>query len=241
MTKLKVSHKTYRSFEFIVGLRHPGVVTALVPYGYSPEVAAEGVELLKRVTLLSHDSFDLPDTSTNLWKRLDHFESLWFRVSRSSLARRFPVIAAHFFANLAQADGKRTTFGLITFLDRLRALAAGEAPFGAEGPQARALLRERGLTDEVEQEGQALIDQLTTAAININSDHRTELEAAEAVLWNWYTDWSGIARAVIKSKGQLRALGFRKARPSSEEEEVLVIEPGDPLPALPAKEPQAAE
>jgi hypothetical protein len=35
-----------------------------------------------------------------------------------------------------------------------------------------------------------------------------ELIAADAAMWSWYLEWSGIARAVIPKKGVLRKLGL---------------------------------
>ena len=45
-----------------------------------------------------------------------------------------------------------------------------------------------------------------------------DLAAAEADLWAWYKEWSGIARVVVTERNLLRKMGFLGTRRASGEE-----------------------
>ena len=55
-------------------------------------------------------------------------------------------------------------------------------------------------------------------------------------MWDWYLEWSQIARIAIKSRPLLRLLGFLKTGRGSSEEPALPGEPDDvPGAATPAE------
>ncbi|HEX7479477.1 MAG TPA: hypothetical protein VF331_16860 [Polyangiales bacterium] len=119
---------------------------------------------------------------------------------------------------------------LATLVERLGAMDDPNGAYGADGPAARVLLTQRGLTDERLAEAKAMLDQLGTFGGDVvpppSAADPSEIEAA---LWSWYLEWSGIARAVIRDRRLLRALGFLQGHGGS-----VVDDAGDPAPVEPA-------
>jgi hypothetical protein len=234
MKNSRITNKAYRVLGFIWGLRNPAVVRALAPYGFSPEVLVEGGEYMQHFSNVCLSGTD-PTVAVEerLTRRLDEFENQWFPIAKAALSRHHPALGEAFFANLSQSQGKGTTFGLMTFVSRLETLAEGEAPFGADGPVARALLAERGITAEVEAEAHALVEEVYSIAPEEKAaSNNAERDEAEADLWAWYLEWSAVARAVIKDKATLRSLGFRKRSRAGSDEEDSSDDEQDAAPAL---------
>src|SRR6187551_2173459 len=156
-------HKTrhIQVLDFIMGARSPQVLAALAPYGFNHEVLVEGTELLRRSVVFNRTS-TLPcgPSRKEVYGSLDAFENLWFPIVRAALTRYYPPLAATLFADLGQATGKGSTFGMMRFLSGIEALGLGQAPFGEEGLAARALLVKRGFTQEIEAEGARLLRQI---------------------------------------------------------------------------------
>ena len=69
---MKISNKTYRTLDFIMGARSPTIQRALSPYGFTPEVLGEGVELLKHATTLRLAASEVGVQSrTEVFARMD--------------------------------------------------------------------------------------------------------------------------------------------------------------------------
>lgn len=90
-----------------------------------------------------------------------------------------------------------------------------EGGLGEEGRAARALLAKRGLTDAVVARARELLEQLRTPeeapAVDVEALDREVRAKAEHAMWQWYLEWSGIARIAIRDRRALRALGFKPA------------------------------
>jgi hypothetical protein len=115
-----------------------------------------------------------------------------------------------FFRNLSQVEGQEVIMSVGTFVERFEALSDPSGPDGAEGPKAAELLARRGLISAVA-EAKALLDSLTQVDSNASSSwdvQQRRLFAAESVLWEWYLEWSRVARVAIKQRALLRQLGF---------------------------------
>jgi hypothetical protein len=100
-------------------------------------------------------------------------------------------------------------------LRRIEALAMGSADEKA----ALALLATRGLTAEELRFARGLVTRATSTrapepAPTVSPE---EMSARERGLWEWYLEWSEIARVAVKNRRHLRELGFLK--PGGREEE----------------------
>jgi hypothetical protein len=198
-------------------LDHPRVVAKLEEHGFTIDDLNEGMELLYALVRLRLGRATPAVEAPKLLAALDAWENRWFPVVRMVLAHRYPRVAEVLFLNLRQAAGAEVALTMQTFLERFAEMEAGGAAYGAEGVEARALLAHRGLTAERVAEAQALLARLREVQAapvmpNVNNE-----QAAERALWNWYLEWSGIARAAIRDKRLLRSLGFRKTARGVEE------------------------
>ena len=100
-------------------------------------------------------------------------------------------------------------------------METGAAPYGPEGTQARALLAERGLTPEVVGDATGLLSSIAFFSKTVTDDRSTEVRQAEEAMWQWYLEWSAIARQAISSHSILRSLGFRhRSRNDASEHDV---------------------
>jgi hypothetical protein len=220
---ISLGDKTFRTIRFLLGLRNPRIATALTGYGFKQADMEEGWNLINalgkgKLAVLANGARDM---ETLL--KLDAWENQWFPISQAALDRRFPALSARFFLNLTQTEGPEVAITVRTFVDRYDELAAGAEKFGAEAPQALALLAERGVTAAVVTEAKSLLTKLThvaepAEAVSVE-EQEAALEAAETAMWAWYIEWSKIARIAIKQRPLLRQLGFLSVRRGSEEEE----------------------
>lgn len=107
---------------------------------------------------------------------------------------------------------------------------------GREGRDARELLEKRGLTAEVVNEARAILALANTleTAVEAGVEDATAFDReAEDRLWNWYLEWSQIARTVITDRRRLRALGFLRGTESGDEIETPDVEASTPLNGTP--------
>lgn len=216
MAKVDFHDKMNRSLRLLLGLRHLEVRSALAPYNLTPKVMAEGWELLEQagmMRVLTHE--DVKETETyppapRAMKELDDFQKLWFPIARGVLQAKFPKIGAAFFAGLTQERGAATPLVVLSFLDRLDALAKGDPGFAPDGPKARALLAERGLTQEVQAGAAVALE--AWGQVYCQAEETTRALRAEEVaterLWTFYLEWSAIAAHVITNRAHLRWLGL---------------------------------
>jgi hypothetical protein len=219
MAKLTIGEKAQRVLRFLMGMRTPGVIAALSKHGFTEADLRSGVERLGAVTRTRLKASSITQDPT-LIDKLDEFENRWFQIVRATLDHHYPHVSGPFFSNLVQTSGVECAISVGTFIERLAGLEAGT--YGPDGAAARALLAQRGLTDERVAEAKALVDAISAFVDGDSEGQATaaEKEAVERDLWAWYLEWSVIARAVIEDRRMLRALGFRKNRLGSVEDEV---------------------
>lgn len=149
-------------------------------------------------------------------------------------------MGAQVFKNLTQQEGLNVIMSVRTFLERYDAMVAGQGTYGAEGAAAKTVLAARGLTDEQIAKARALITELGT--LSEAEDEPVDPEAfkkSEAALWGWYMEWSQVARAAVKQKALLRAMGFGSRSSGGTEEDgeedgggTPVVEPITPQPVV---------
>lgn len=209
VARLTSAQKAERVLRFLLGTRHPAACAALTARGFGEKDLDEGWGLLRRVSKWRFDlSPSVQCAEPSAMKELDRWENSWFPVISASLRRRFPEVAERLFFNAPQSHGVTVIVSVSILMSRLRDLQS------ATDPQSRgawALLRQRGLSDEVLAEAQTLLNRAKYFWEEVGGESdldRKAQEQAESELWGWYLEWSRIARTVIGDRGVLRALGL---------------------------------
>lgn len=215
MTKINTPEKVERVSKLLWGLRHPDIAAALLPFGLKNEVLAEGWDTVAKVNELYFARVatrSAGNDAVEIVSKVNAFEDRWLPIVKGALSRSYPDVSELLFLNISRATGQSATHGVETFVDRLRALEKGEAPFGEKGPEVREYLRGRGLSDSVieevvaELEGRKVVS--VGKAVEVSDD--AALERAVAEMWAFYLEWSAIVRACVTDGRLLRMLGFKK-------------------------------
>lgn len=231
MSKANINAKATRVLKFILGGRHPAVHEAMAAFGYSDAERRQGLALLEAVTRTKWDA-RVPQQGQAETQLIDQAENVWFPIARGALKMRFPEAYDYLFHNLGQTSGPAVVLTAGTFFARLCELGSGKSPVGRQGVKARALLAQRGLTDEVIAETEALIEQLARKKDRpAYFASQAEQKEAEDAMWAWYLDWSAVARVAVKDRRLLRSLGFLSNTRRSEDEaaeEVDALDPTEP-------------
>lgn len=105
------------------------------------------------------------------------------------------------------------------FADRIDKL---ELAKGANSCAALAKIRKRGLTNARLDEARKLIEDFRNAKPPQLPDvelRRAQIRKAETALWNFYVEWSQIARAAIQEPRLLELLGFNGGAADDEQQE----------------------
>jgi hypothetical protein len=226
---LTIGQKSERVLRFLRGLSQPRVATTLAAHGFSQADWDEGWQLLQAATgrwLLREQAGKMADPT--VIEELDTWENRWFPVAEATLRRRKPEVADKVFLNLTQTSGVEVAVSVSTFVQRLRQL---EKDGGAAGPEALAILKTRGLTDDVLKEAELLLKKFGNVSFapptTLDPEEEQALRLkAEDELWAWYLEWSTIARNTITNGNLLRQLGFLSG-PSGKEPDDADL----PLPA----------
>ncbi len=240
MAKLTLGQKADRVLDLLLGLRNARVAAALRAHGFKNEDLTEGWTLLRAVGKTKLDAEPEPPVlDADALQRLDEWENKWFPITSATLTRHAPEVAKWFFKNLSQTEGPAVILSVGTFVERFANLTQPEAKGGpkAGGKAAKQKLVERGLTDDVLKEAQALLDKLGGFSGPIPDlpdleEEEAQLTGAEDAMWAWYLEWSQIARTSIKQRGLLRKLGFLQGgRGGGADDEAVdpEEEPADPL------------
>jgi hypothetical protein len=218
MAKQSVGQKAFRALRLLMGLRDSRVTAAMVAHGFTPGDLQDGLQRLGALTGMRMDLRN-PVKDQELISSLDEFENTWFPVARATLDARFPQVSQVLFRNLSQYTGVEVVVSVSTFLKRLEQMGKGEGDFGKIGPEARALLAQRGLTQPKVADAAARIEALATFAKQpVTGPSVEEQKAAEDHLWAWYLEWSAIARVAVKDGRLLRGLGFGQRTRSTDAE-----------------------
>ncbi len=213
MAKLTIGQKAERVLKLLYGLRNRRIAGALGAYGFSEADLDEGWNRLRALTTgrLRHQTRTV---DPKLYELLDEWENRWFPIASASLRFRFPEAHDWLFLNLTQTAGLQVVVSVGTFVERIEKLSSAQVPRAAE---SRAFLSARGLTEVVLGEAKRLLSQIQGVAAPAPPPEAPSLEeqkAAEDALWQWYLEWSQIARTVIHDGRLLRALGFGRTSPT---------------------------
>ena len=233
MARLTIGQKATRVLEILMGLSNRRAAWRLAAHGMMPADVDRGWQLLRELTRGRLDLSALPtEPDPKLLLVLDAWENQWFPIVGASLRTRFPAVYAFVFNNLTQTDGAEVILSVGTLLERIDALGTL-----AQGAEARALLVQRGLTEPVLADARRLLADLGTFDGSFDptrSVSEADELARETALWDWYLEWSTIARAVVDDRTALRALGFLSGRPGGELDDGTGVNPDAPVVAAPA-------
>lgn len=227
MPHLTVAQKHARFTSFILALARPEVRAALEPRGFTPARWNEAWGLVQRSVALrmGRTQEGLPAL-----ERLAALERGWMPVVTVSLDTHYPELHEELFGHYRRVTGAALIPVMAEVLSLLEGLAQSQDP---RRNAARALLAERGFTAEVAGEIRAVV----TAALELGEASAAieqTIEEADRAMWAFYVEWSRIARAVIKDKGTLRRLGFRRTKRGAALEDDQAVPPTPaPLPVLP--------
>lgn len=232
MAKLTIGQKATRVVQLLMGLRNRRVAAALKEHGFGDDDLARGWSLLQELTRNKLAVTVAPKSDPRLTTELDRWENRWFPIADIVLATNSPEAHAMVFKNLSQTDGPEVIVSVGTFLDRLEALPKSreEGGLGATGRSARELLVKRGLDSNVVAEARAWLEKvgkIDPSELDMSGMPSERDEKLERDLWNWYLEWSGIARIAISDRRLLRTLGFLRGSSSSSQEPEFPEEPGD--------------
>ncbi len=208
MSKLTMGQKADRVLKFLMGMRNTRVVATLATRGFGADDIEEGWTLLRNTARGKFDFLSAGAADPGVILELDQWENTWFPVTDATLRRRYPAIADRIFLNLSQTEGPGVILTVGTLIERLDALAKAA---DQDSKDAMAILVRRGLTDQVLEQARALLRSVGQIAPSAPVDldaQREGIERAETELWDWYLEWSQIARTTITERPLLRALGF---------------------------------
>ena len=250
MAKLTIGQKADRTLSFLMGLRNRRVASVLAAHGFTSADTDEGWRHLQALTKGRLDVVaPTPEADPSLVLALDAWENRWFPIVSASLRARFPEAHAILFNNLTQTEGLEVIVSVSTLLSRIEALSKEK-----KHKEVLVLLKRRGVNDAVIADAKRLLAALgkvESAADETPSISAEEDAALEQALWDWYLEWSGIARAAIKDRRELRALGFLTERGGSVDDSDTPDEPpvvagppgGQPRiePGMPGSDPFAEE
>lgn len=188
----------------LLAVREHRIAAAMAPYGFTPDVVHEGFQLLED---LAGKRADVPappkPPDPKLLDAIDAWENEWLPISDMSLRRHAPAVRDRVFLDLAH--GRDAQVSVRIFTNRIKALENGTP----EEKSARALLAERGLTTEVVDEAVQLLDLAGTVAEPTPAPaiDPAEIEAAEKAAWDYYLEWSTVARRAISDRRLLIRMG----------------------------------
>ncbi len=230
MSKASKDDRIKRSLKFLTASTEPPIAKLLMSRGFDNEEREEGWALLdlatgRHLSLSPGQGNFLAQYNTDIGQ-LDDWENIWFDVAEAALKRKAPTIYERIFENLSKSSGIEVILTTRTFISRIETLKGDSSE---EAQAAVALLRKRGLKDEVIAEAAALVSKLETVEIEDEPADNTVAKAAREKalkdLWAWFLDWSKTARTVVKNGNYRIMLGLTPpGGHSSSDDEVI-----DPL------------
>lgn len=210
MARLTISQKQQRMLIFLHGVRQKSTFLQLRRRGFSLVVWEQGFALLKRTAAVSWRTQVRP--SGEGLTALEDLEREHVPVIEATLKAHFPRVFQRVFAGYRRVSGLPLILMMTMLSDRL---AAANASSDEEDRAAMQMLADRGVTGDV----LAAITAALALAFEVPADDdapppddAAERVEAEAAMWGWFLEWSRIARATIRDRRQLRALGFLRAR-----------------------------
>jgi len=223
MSKHSLGEKAARVLNMVMGMRDSRVATAMAAYGFDDEDLQQAWDLLRAVGAVKLNKGEAGQTmDRETLRRLDEWENKWYPLAKATLQARYPAVHDEFFKNLFQAAGPEVIVTVETFLQRLEELTAAQGAYAQDGAAARAVLVKRGIDGTCVEEAKKLLETLQKTVVMAAPPNKAkeaeELAAAEQALWNWYLEWSQVARTAITNRSVLRLMGFGTTRRPAEDD-----------------------
>jgi hypothetical protein len=208
MAKRTPNQKAQRLVTLLLAVRFANIARALEARGLTQERLAEGWSLLRAMgdASIRLGSEPDPDKTADLLRALDKWENEFIRVAKVTLAHHHPELCTMIFADIGPAIGAEVVTKVQTFLDRIDQIADHDG-----GTAAIELLHERGLDPaqlDVARDLLARLESPQPAAEVDSAEAEARYRKLEDAMWQYYREWSSIARATVSSKRDLRRLGF---------------------------------
>ena len=225
MARLTPGQRAARVLEFLMGLNNPNVASALASRGFTEADRLEGYARLKALTDNRLNTRPTPPADASALVALDAWENQWFPIISASLRFRYPKQHADLVLNLAQTTGPELVITIDLLLRRNEALLASTDP---DAKAIGALLATRGVDATELARGRDLVTRATSVRPEAPGPtvDPAEFAARQEHLWQWYLEWSEIARAAITDRRLQRELGFLQVTRRDDEDVVA------PAPAL---------
>lgn len=239
----------------------PAVREKLAARGYTAAVHQQGWALVDevsgRVSVAPAAPVERDEKVDEALDEVDAWDETNLAVARAALQHRFTVQYDYLFANNLQAvRGRGAVLAVMTFLRRLDDLekSPARAATRAQDHAALELLAQRGITAKerahmatlvarVQQgvaaaapvaqtdDAQASKRKGKAAEVTTPPTSTTPTRLKKVELYVWFSEWSGVARAVIKQRKLLIRLGLASPRRSKADD---VVTPA-PTPSAPPR------
>lgn len=197
-----------------VGTRRE-IKSILAQYGYDAEEHNRGWALLHAVSGYAplDDSDPIDRAVSDAIAALDQRDERTHALVDGSLKHRAPSVHRALLAGLAPGRGAASVLYFRVLLDRLTLLDGGklEGVDDTERTAAREVLKKRGITAAWRTEHAELVKRAESLSTEPDVTDATETRANREPLLQaraFFEEWARIARAVIKRKDHLIALGF---------------------------------
>ena len=225
-----------RCLTFLLGVGRTSVIRGLLETrGYTDEEHERGWKLLRAVdpSVPGAGASDAGNEGAvrESVSNLDLWDNQNLPIADLALRKRCPEVHAYVFGDgLAPADGIESVRVVATFLTRVGAVAqaandgkksAEKLPFtAAQARNAMKLLDARGIDAQERATVHAWLSTAqrgATAVAPDDDDATDEADAQEALvaLYDWITEWSLIARKVLKRRAHLITLGLAEKKPTA--------------------------
>lgn len=217
---------------------NPQIFSMLAQGGYGKEEHMEGWKLLFDVSGMGGiDSQAISNPVADAIAELDAWVVPGFQRVRAVLHHKYREQEGFVFQNLQAQRGPEAVLCIHILLDRLTALESSADRKSSRKADHAALdaLASRGITESSRKHLADLITIVqseTTAAVPTSQSERAKKLTA---LYDWVTDWSDTAHALIQNRGALIRLGVAKRRTKKDD----AVTPVAPVVITPAPAPVA--
>jgi hypothetical protein len=211
MPRASYLQRSEQIVRFLVALRDPKILRVLSEAGFTDEEYEEGWRRLRAIgvrTTKVRPAAKEPETLDALLDQLSAWIKRWFPITEAALRHHHPELVEPFFEHLPVVRGMAAIIAAGKFIGRLRSL-------DEKHPEARALLRARGLDDAEVTHARALVERAERFTPPPRDEDLVDDKAVDRA-WAWYVEWTAIARATVKDRPSLRnALGTPRAKRKS--------------------------
>jgi hypothetical protein len=223
-----------RAFKFLGAVSARASIRAmLASYGYSEADHQRGWSLTLATSGYRPAEAAAPTTpaAAAALAAIDAWDEPTFRIARASLGA-FPAQLDFVFAGLEAQTGAAAVASVTVFLNRLDELESGKgrkathkddlaalAKLSARGITVEERARMRGLLSVALASEPVVVGEVDAGASAKAAKEAEAERAAKLELYQWYAEWSEIARVVVKRRDYLIQLGLASRMSKAERDE----------------------